>query len=199
MMKTLVLASASPRRKQLLEEAKISFVLFPVKVSETLRKNLSIDDQIISIAEEKAVEALRLYKPADSHGFLILSADTEVILDGEALGKPLDQGHACRLLRRLSGRSHEVKTAIVLIENSGTSFRQQAGKILRRIETTKIFFRDLSEREISEYVAGGEPMDKAGAYGIQGLGRKFVERIEGPFDNVVGLPIGLLREMLREL
>jgi septum formation protein len=225
-MKTLVLASASPRRKFLLQEAGISFVLFPVKVSETLRKNLSIDEQIISIAEEKALAALDLYKPADSKGFLILSADTEVILDGQALGKPLDQGHACQILERLSGRSHEVKTAIVLLEgivenfggalgkDSDPSTTEQKsntttadsptlkitnvkiGKVLKQVETTKISFKKLSSEQITNYVASGEAMDKAGAYGIQGLAKDFVASIEGPFDNVVGLPMDLLKKML---
>jgi septum formation protein len=186
-----ILASESPRRKMLLEEAGFSITVFPIKVSEKLEKNLNPDAQILHIAERKnkaAVEELNRLKSKD---FLLLTADTMVVLDGEPLGKPHDEKHAEALLTRLSGRFHEVKTAICLYESS-------TQKRISQIETTQVFFRAISLNEIREYIASGEPMDKAGAYAIQGLGRNFVEKFDGDFDNVVGLPMNLLKKILIE-
>jgi septum formation protein len=186
------LASESPRRKTLLEEAGFRFTVFPVKVSENLDKNLNVNDQILLIAQQKAEAAVaeyaNQYKPSELEGYLLLAADTMVVLDGFALGKPQDTADAFNILGRLSGNLHEVKTAICLYESS-------TEKMISEICTTKVQFRILSSQEILNYISTGEPMDKAGAYGIQGLGGKFVEKIEGPFDNVVGLPIALLKKM----
>ncbi len=189
----LVLASESPRRKDLLQKAGFSFHVFSVKVSESLEKNLTIDEQILQIAQRKALASLKAYKPLKDERFLILAADTMVILDGEALGKPSSSEQAAEYLGLLSGRSHQVKTAIVFVEGS-----IERPKMRQAIETTEVIFRPLSDKEILEYVASGEPMDKAGAYGIQGAAGNFVEKIKGPFDNVVGLPIDLVNKLIQE-
>lgn len=189
----LVLASESPRRKDLLQKAGFSFHVFSVKVSESLEKNLTVDEQIMKIAERKAIASLQAYKPLKNERFLILAADTMVILDGVALGKPADTQQANDYLRLLSGRAHQVKTAVVLVEGS-----MDRPRMRQAVETTEVIFRPLSDKEILEYVASGEPMDKAGAYGIQGAAGNFVEKIKGPFDNVVGLPIDLVNRLIKE-
>lgn len=198
---TLVLASESPRRRKLLSEAGYPYVLFPVKVSEYLEKNLTIDEQIKSIARRKASVAFKQYNPSEKGDFLVLTADTMVILDDQAVGKPDNVEDAKQWLRRLSGRSHLVKTAVCLTFGRCLNLIQGQSESelveqIEGIETSTVFFQKLSEKEISDYVLTGEPMDKAGSYGIQGLGAKFVERIEGPYDNVVGLPMELFEKML---
>lgn len=173
--RTLILASESPRRKDLLARAGFFFHVFSVKVSESLEKNLTVDEQILLIARRKAEASLQAYKPLKNEAFLMLSADTMVILDGEPLGKPQDEAQAFDYLSRLSGRAHQVKTAVVLVEGP---VAPGENLIMRQaIETTQVIFRHLSEKEIREYISTGEPLDKAGAYGIQGLGGNFVEKI----------------------
>lgn len=189
----LILASESPRRKDLLLKAGFSFHVFSVKVSESLEKNLTVDEQIMAIAMRKAQASLKAYKPLKDEQFLLLAADTMVILDGNPLGKPADTKQAIEFLGLLSGRSHSVKTAVVLLDGA-----EKGLKMRQAIETTEVTFRPLSEKEISEYVESGEPMDKAGAYGIQGVAGTFVEKVKGPFDNVVGLPIDLVKTMLKD-
>nr|BFD61731.1 Maf family nucleotide pyrophosphatase [Bdellovibrio sp. HM001] len=188
-MKPLVLASESPRRKQLLSEAGFSFDVVPVKISEIPNKNLNVNEQILDIARRKARAALPLLKASRTEPFIVLTADTEVIFGGGPLGKPQDREDAYRILRLLSGKYHEVLTAVCAVESS-------SGKELSHVETTKVYFKNLSDAEIWTYIDTGEPMDKAGAYGIQGQGRAFVERIEGPFDNVVGLPVEAVKNLL---
>jgi septum formation protein len=196
---TLILASESPRRKDLLARAGFFFHVFSVKVSENLEKNLTVDEQILLIARRKAEASLRSYKSLKNEPFLMLAADTMVILDGEALGKPSSPDQAFDYLVRLSGRAHEVKTAVVLAEGPvSEGVLSQNLKLRQAIETTQVHFRPMSEREIREYIESGEPMDKAGAYGIQGLGGQFVEKITGAFDNVVGLPMDLVHRLFRE-
>ncbi len=194
--RTLILASESPRRKDLLARAGFSFHVFSVKVSENLEKNLTVDEQILAIARRKAEASLQVYKSLKSEPFLMLAADTMVVLDGEPLGKPENEDQAFEFLRRLSGRAHEVKTAVVLVE--GPVLPGEDLKMRHSVETTQVHFRPMSEREIREYIMTGEPMDKAGAYGIQGLGGSFVEKFVGAYDNVVGLPMETVRRLLRE-
>lgn len=195
-MYQIILASESPRRRQLLSEAGFSFNVVPVKVSEIPDKNLNINAQILDIAARKAraafAQLMSSVQDSNSQPFIVISADTEVIHDDRPMGKPESPEDACRMLRLLSGKPHDVKTAVVMIESVGS-------KVLSRIETTQVYFRNLSEKEILDYVATGEPMDKAGAYGIQGQGRVLVEKFVGPFDNVVGLPVQLVKTMLQEL
>lgn len=198
----LILASESPRRKDLLQKAGFFFHVFSVKVSENLEKNLTLDEQIIAIARRKAVAAVQAFKPLKSQNYLFVSADTLVIHDGEALGKPENPKQAADFLGRLSGTDHLVKTGVVVIEavpESPNSLILRQGRVLEGIETTKVFFKHLSEKQIKEYIESGDPMDKAGAYGIQGGGGNFVEKIVGPFDNVVGLPVDLTKQFFKEL
>lgn len=197
-MLQLVLASESPRRKTLLTEAGFSFHVFPVKVSENLEKNLTVDEQIIAIARKKALASFEQYKPLNSGHFLLLSADTMVVFDNQPLGKPENPAEACQFLRQLSGKTHFVKTAIYLVEGIHESGNNRVVKQDYGLETTAVHFRPLGEQEIQAYVQSGEPMDKAGAYGIQGAAGKFVEKIEGHFDNVVGLPMTLFKKILAQ-
>lgn len=198
----LILASESPRRKDLLQKAGFFFHVFSVKVSENLDKNLTLDEQIITIARRKAEAAVQSFKPLKSQNFIFLSADTMVIHDGEPLGKPQNPKQAAEFLGRLSGTDHLVKTSVVLIEalplvRGSLSLRQS--RVIEGIETTKVIFKHLSDKQIKEYIASGDPMDKAGAYGIQGGGGLFVEKIVGPFDNVVGLPMDLTKKLFTKL
>jgi len=194
--RTLILASESPRRKDLLARAGFFFHVFSVKVSESLEKNLTVDEQILSIAKRKAEASWRVYKSLKNEPFLVLAADTMVILDGEPLGKPQNEDQAFEFLSRLSGRAHEVKTAVVLVE--GPEGEEGNLKMRQALESTQVIFRPLGEREIREYIMTNEPMDKAGGYGIQGLGGNFVEKFVGAYDNVVGLPIEVLKRLIKE-
>jgi septum formation protein len=175
----LILASKSPRRAELLSAAGIEFEIRAADIDETPRPGESPRDYVLRIAEEKA-------RAID--GELVLAADTTVVLGGEIMGKPADAADAARMLRALSGRHHEVLTAIAL---------KRSDQLETDLASTAVWFAPLSEEEIAGYVASGEPMDKAGAYGIQGLASKFVDRIEGSYSNVVGLPVALVWRRLR--
>ncbi|HEY1079810.1 MAG TPA: Maf family protein [Bdellovibrio sp.] len=190
-MTPLVLASESPRRRELLTEAGFVFDVVPVKVSEIPNKNLNVNEQILDIARRKARAAFAHLKSSRTGPFRVLSADTEVIFGDAPLGKPQDADDAYRILKLLSGKFHEVITAVCIIDSTST-------KELSQSETTQVHFRKLTDDEIWTYIKTGEPMDKAGAYGIQGQGRKFIDRFEGPFDNVVGLPVDLVKKMLAQ-
>lgn len=188
-MKQLILASQSPRRSEILKNAGYQFVSFPVHVSEIPDKNLNIDQQIIDIARRKA-EAARTSALYQGLAGVILSADTMVCLGSETFGKPETDQMAYEYLKKLSGKKHEVKTAIYLIDLS-------SNQVLSHIETTEVHFRQLSDDEIWQYIATGEPMDKAGAYAIQGNGRNFVEKFVGDLNNVVGLPLPALQNLFK--
>lgn len=188
-MKQLILASQSPRRSEILKKAGYQFVSRPVHVSEIPNKNLNLNEQIIDIAGRKAI-ACRDLDQVKGLDALIISADTLVCLENETLGKPENEQIAFDYLRRLSGRPHQVKTAVFLLDTL-------SGKQVSHIETTLIYFKNLSDQDIWDYIATQEPMDKAGAYGIQGLGGKFVEKYEGDFYNVVGLPLQALENLFK--
>ncbi len=178
----IVLASASPRRRELLEQLGLSFSVRPS----------SGEPEVSGETPEAAVCAVALAKAEDvaasaSPEELVLAADTLVYLDGKPLGKPAGREGAAAMLRSLSGREHEVYTGVALVGG---------GRKLVRCERTVVRFRPLTEETIRRYVDTGEPMDKAGAYGIQGLGCLLVESIRGDYSNVVGLPLGLLNSML---
>ena len=179
----LVLASASPRRRELLARLHAGFVVRAAEVDETPRAGEAPEAMVLRLALEKARAAAR-------EDEIVLGADTVVAVDGEILGKPGDDATALAMLRRLSGRSHEVWTGVALVA---------AGRELVRACRTEVLFRRLGEQEMAAYVATGEPRDKAGAYGIQGGAAAFVERVEGDFTNVVGLPLPLVAELLAEL
>ena len=182
----LVLASRSPRRREILQQAGIPFVVRPFDVDGSPLPGESARDYVTRIAREKAnAAAIRAL-----HGEIILAADTTVTIHGEILGKPSDAADARRMLRLLSGQRHEVLTGICL---------RTASRTIEDCAETSVWFAPLSPAEIEEYAAGGEPMDKAGAYAIQGLASKFVERIEGCYFNVMGLPVSMVYRHLREL
>jgi septum formation protein len=182
---TIILASASPRRAELLRAAGFDIEVHPADVDESVRHHEAADAHVRRLAEEKAraVSVLMSARP-------VLAADTVVVVDGEILGKPRDVEEAKRMLRRLSGRTHEVVTGVALMG--------AAGPAQTRLASTSVEFVELSEADIAWYVASGEPMDKAGAYAIQGLASRFVTRIDGSYSNVVGLPVALVYEMCRD-
>jgi septum formation protein len=179
----LILASASPRRAELLRNAGIAFTAQPTRIPERQRRDESPKKFAERLAREKA-HAIFARHPRNP----VLGADTIVVVRGQVLGKPRDRHDARRMLRLLSGRSHQVTTAVCL---AGPGFEDA------RSETTRVTLRRLSEQEIRDYVASGEPQDKAGAYAIQGIASRWVSRIEGCYFNVVGLPVPLVYRMLR--
>ena len=187
----LVLASQSPRRQELLRNAGIAFVVQVADVNEDLLPNEVPDDYVKRLARAKARAIWSSFPPTISHraATVVLGADTTVIVDHHILAKPADYQDAKRMLLLLSGRTHQVATGVCLI---GEGFEDV------RMETTAVTFCDLSESDIEMYVAHGEPMDKAGAYGIQGIASRWIPRIEGCYFNVVGLPVPLISTMLRE-
>jgi septum formation protein len=183
----VILASASPRRAELLKAAGIDFDPMPAHVDETVQNGESAERYVRRLADAKACDAL-----ARSHGRPVVAADTVVVVDGEILGKPVDANDARRMLRLLSGRQHEVLTAVSVSLGSPDDVCPAASAV----ERTTVEFAPLSDEEIGWYVASGEPMDKAGAYGIQGLASRFVTRIDGSYSNVVGLPVALVYKLL---
>jgi septum formation protein len=217
----LVLASASPRRQELLRNAGISFTVQPAEVDETPLPGESPRDCAERLAREKAL-AVWQTRPQD----LVLGADTIVVLDTTILGKPTDADDAARMLRLLSGRVHQVITGICLVapgvrgqgpgaseclaasknaHNAGHPFgnatdplRTENRELRTASEMTLVTMCELSDEEIRAYVATGEPMDKAGAYAIQGMASRWIRRIEGDYSNVVGLPVALVCRMLRD-
>ncbi len=183
----LYLASGSPRRALLLEQAAIPFELLLPSVSEEVNQNLPIEEQVITLALRKAEDCARRVNEG-----LVLGADTVVLHEGSAIGKPASEEEARVILEKLSGTSHEVLTGIAVIDRA--SGRRETG-----FSRTRVWIKPLRKEEIDRYVATGEPLDKAGAYGIQGRAAVFVERIEGCYFNVVGLPLNLLYNMLQKL
>lgn len=179
-----ILASGSPRRKRLLEGAGLAFdvVEAPPDVEENIPPGLEAGDEAMRRALAKAGYVARLNPDA-----FVLGADTVVVLDGEILGKPSSADDASRMLGLLSGRTHEVITAFTLL---GAESREEEAV------TTKVSFRELDEEIIERYAESGEPMDKAGAYAIQGMGGSLVDRVEGSYTNVVGLPVAEVLKVL---
>jgi septum formation protein len=191
----LVLASASPRRRELLRNAGIPFVAQSTSIPEVPQPGEAPRAFAERMAREKALAVFRR-RPND----FVLGADTIVVVDGEILGKPRDTADAVRMLRVLSGRTHQVVTGVCLVSpRPRTEDRQpEAGFEDIRSETTLVTVDPLGDDDIHAYVSTGEPMDKAGAYAIQGRASRWVSRIEGDYFNVVGLPVSLVYKMLRE-
>jgi len=185
-MKTpIILASNSPRRKDLLRQLGVDFSIDPADVDERVLPNELPEGYAVRVALDKA----RLAASRAGAG-IVIAADTIVVVDDEILGKPADARDAERMLKMLSGKAHRVITGLALMDAA-------TGKTLTRTSITRVWFRRLARREITSYIATGEPLDKAGAYGIQGLGALLVDRIDGCYFNVVGLPLSLLGELLR--
>jgi septum formation protein len=202
----LILASASPRRAELLRSAGYTFEVIVADVDESIRAGESPSTYVRRLAAEKSAaamsrvaadlkvcttphraEVVQAFRPADA---IILGADTTVVVDGAILGKPRDDDDARDMLSRLSGKAHQVLT--------GVSLRRGAYEI-GRVETTSVVFRALTDEEIAWYVASGEGRDKAGGYAIQGLASRFIPRIDGSYSNVVGLPVACVAELLPEI
>jgi septum formation protein len=198
----LVLASASPRRQELLRSAGIAITVQPTNIPETLLDGENPKAFAERLAREKAW-AIFKQRPNE----FVLGADTIVVVDGQILGKPVNAADATRMLRLLLGRTHDVTTGVCLMgprpaappesATSGTSKHESALGDTRS-ETTRVTMSTFSDEEIQAYIATGEPMDKAGAYAIQGMASRWIPRIEGDYSNVVGLPVALVYKMLRE-
>lgn len=190
-MYELLLVSQSPRRRDLLTDAGYLFRSDSVKVSEIIDENVNLPEAISKLARYKAQAYLDIHKSLKGQKILVLSADTVVVLDHQVLGKPESVEQACQFLRRMSGREHQVMTGISLISLDD-------GREYQGTEVSHVVFRDLSDEEIRNYVATGEPMDKAGAYGLQGQGRQLVTEFKGSRTNIIGLPMERLQKVLAE-
>jgi septum formation protein len=186
----LVLASASPRRAEILRNADIDFETQAVVLDESLRPGEDPGNYVRRLALEKARAAAKA--PKYSGDCLFVGADTTVLAGGEILGKPESEEDARRMLRLLSGNVHEVHTGLAVVRLPGPTERVVE-------EVTRVFFAPLSEDEIDSYIATAEPFDKAGAYAIQGVAGRYVTRIEGCYYNVMGLPLARLWSLMREL
>jgi nucleoside triphosphate pyrophosphatase len=180
----VVLASASPRRRELLTAAGFDFDVAPISVDETRQPVEAPAAYVERLARSKA-------QAAAGHDTerAVIGADTVVVVDDDVLGKPRDAEDAARMLRRLAGRAHEVLTGVAVVWR---------GRTLSHVERTTVWFARLSESDIAWYVASGEPLDKAGAYAIQARGSRFVKRIDGSYSNVVGLPVAAVIELLQK-
>jgi len=187
----LVLASGSPRRRELLAGLGVAFTVRPVDLDETPRPGEAPRAYVLRLAIEKA--AAGAARAAGDARELVLAADTTVVLDGEILGKPADAADARRMLGRIAGREHTVLTGVALHEPAGGARR------VATVETSRVRMVPMSAEEIAGYVATGEPLDKAGSYAVQGLGALFVEAVCGNYTNVVGLPLPATRRLFAEL
>jgi septum formation protein len=184
----LFVASRSPRRKELLAQLQVSFDVIDVDVHEQRQAGESPYDYVNRVAREKA--GAGLLQLAGNPGSVVLGADTDVVLAGEVLGKPASPEQAFAMLRALSGNTHEVITAVWLIS---------AGQEAHRVVTSKVRFMAISDDEIRQYIATGEPFGKAGAYAVQGQAAAFIESIEGSYSGIMGLPLHETYQLLREL
>ena len=181
----IVLASKSPRRKELLSLLDLDFQIITADIDETMDSSLPVSDEVSRLSRDKAA-AIRPQVSADT---IIISADTVVELDGVVMGKPKDKTDAFNMLKSLSGNTHNVLSGVTVM---------QGDRAISKTVITEVHFRPLTDAEITEYINTNEPMDKAGAYGIQGRGSKFVSGIVGDYFNVVGLPVCTLSLILKE-
>lgn len=186
-MKKIILASQSPRRKELLQLLNIPFVVHPSDVEEKVNSDFLPYQVVESLALQKANDVATYY-----HEGIIIGTDTIVVHNEKILGKPKDETDAFNILKQLQGQAHEVYSGLALIDAS-------TNRTLVSHRMTKVFMYPLSDDDIKFYIETNEPMDKAGAYGIQGLGSVFIEKIDGDYFNVVGLPLSLLREELLKI
>ena len=185
----IILASASPRRRELLSTVCRAFEIKTAETDETLDSSVHPREGVEILAVRKGRAVLDTLGEYEAENSVIISSDTLVELGGVPLGKPTDGRCAAEMLRSLSGKRHNVHTGIAVHAH---------GKVFSGVATTGVYFREMTDAEIWDYIATEEPMDKAGAYGIQGIGGKFVERIEGDFDTVVGFSMRLLAQLLSE-
>lgn len=189
----LILASASPRRAEILRNAGFDFEIMPTEVDESVRPRESAAEYVRRLAEGKArAAAQKLVAKFRRDSAIIIAADTTVVLDEKILGKPASADDARSTLRRLSGKTHDVLTGLAVLPLRDTGIRLG-------VESTRVTFARMTEQEIEDYVASGEPFDKAGAYAIQGRCGRFITRIEGCYFNVMGLPLARLYSILCEI
>lgn len=185
-MSRIVLASASPRREELIKRLGLDFTVFPSKIDESQFDNLEPEEMVQELARAKAEEVAELVEDT-----IVIGADTVVVYNGEVLGKPEDERQAISMLKVLQGRKHKVFSGLAVVETDSR-------RTLIDFDETDVYMRSLEREEIEGYVKTGEPMDKAGSYGIQGIGGTLVERIDGSYYTVMGLPIHKLALMLKE-
>jgi len=191
-MTALILASASPRRRELLAQLGVAFEVMAADVDETPHPGEAATDLVRRLAVAKADAAVAASRALDRRRpIVVLAADTVVAVEGEVLGKPVDDADAARMLRVLSGTRHQVLTGVAVVASS-----DMAASIDVDVAITEVHMAELSQDDIADYVATGDPLDKAGSYAIQEVGDRFVRSITGGFDNVVGLPLDLVRRML---
>lgn len=183
----LILASASPRRRELMALLGVPFRVVPADIDELLPGGLPPEWVAVTLAREKALAIAQ----SEQNG-IVLGADTIVVCQGEVLGKPRDANEAMQMLSQLNGREHQVLTGVVLLEVVDRSVVREQSDVVR----TRVWFRQVGEDHLRRYIATGEPIDKAGAYGAQGYGSTLIERIEGCYFNVVGLPVSRVCAML---
>lgn len=183
-MARLILASASPRRAMLLTDAGIRHEVKATDVDERVPRKAKPLDAVVEVATRKA-------KAISEAGAFVLAADTLVVFEGKHLGKPNDELEAHSMLRMLSGSTHEVVTGVVV--------RGPDGTLASGAATTKVTFREITDAEIDAYIRTGDPLDKAGGYGIQGRAKAFVSKVEGPMDNVIGLPMEVVKKLLGDV
>ncbi|MDR1689704.1 MAG: Maf family protein [Clostridiales bacterium] len=207
----IILASESPRRREILEKAGVEFEVMPSYIDETFPDGLKPSEAVIFVAQKKAEFVLKaLSEASNSDNCLIIAADTIVVLEEKVIGKPADETDAFNILKSIQGRSHSVFTGVSLIntKQDGASENILSGKAesLRRKITQKSFavktgvtLKPMTDTDIAKYIKTGEPMDKAGAYAVQGRGCVFVERINGDFYNVMGLPVSRLYSEIKEM
>lgn len=188
----LILASSSPRRRELLAQAGLKFTVAAANLNEDRLPDEAAAAYVRRLAEEKAVAVWNAHKGEDlpDAPLIVLGADTCVVSDGNILGKPVDSADARRMLELLSGRTHAVLTGLAVVS---------ARKTMRDVEVTQVTFNQLTDRDIAQYITTGEPLDKAGAYAIQGRAARWIPRIEGCYFNVVGLPIARTVALLEEV
>lgn len=198
----LILASMSPRRVELLRQLHIPFQAIPSNVEEVVDLKLSPDELVTQMSRQKAVEVYdRVLSDDPSRNAiptLVLAADTVVVLNSKVYGKPSSPEDAVRTLKKLSGHCHKVYTGITLLGSLNSNGDPATAVNHSAFEVSKVYFRNLDEREIEAYVNSGEPIDKAGSYALQGTGSAFVEKIEGCYTNIIGLPVPKVVAMLRQ-
>lgn len=195
MKKKLILASASPRRKELLTQAGFSFQVLPANADEHIRENRP-EEMVKRLSERKADAAMEVWEKENgrSEDILVLGADTIVVQEGRILGKPADRSEAAAMLRQLQGNTHSVYTGVTLLWLDATGQLEQ----ITFAEKTDVAFYSMTEKEIQDYVNTGECDDKAGAYAVQGLAMKYIRKIDGDYHNVVGLPVAAIYQTLQK-
>ena len=198
----IVLASASPRRRQLLEDAGVSFRVHAVDADETLTPELEVEpvEAVKKLAERKAKAAVEELLTPDYDGMLVVvGSDTMVVFRGEIFGKPRDAADAERMLRALSGHGHDVHTAVSVWVVHAPAGQDVSLFYRTFVDTTYVYFKELDDAQITAYIASGDPFDKAGSYGIQSGAAPFIDHIEGHLDTVIGLPVTRLKTEFPDL